>query len=107
MQAMFDCFQWPRRVLFTSLALMMEIALTRKSRQKSTKAAMVNPYPNEVRVLIISYVLIVLSCFCLLIVHREYGSSQELFTEVDHTSLVEQAEEQGETHDNSLHAVGG
>ena len=49
----------------------------------------------------------VLPSFCLLIICQGYGSSQELLTEVDHTSPVKQAEEQGETHDNSLYAVGG
>ena len=68
---------------------------------------MVNPYPNEVTILVISRVLMVLPSFCLLIICQGYGSSQELLTEVDHTSPVKQAEEQGETHDNSLYAVGG
>ena len=68
---------------------------------------MVNPYPNKVTILVISRVLMVLSCSCLLIICQGYGSSQELLTEVDHTSPVKQAEAQGGTHDNSLYAVGG
>ena len=35
-------------------------------------------------------------CFCLLLARREHGSNDEFVAEIDHTSPVEQAQEQGE-----------